>query len=308
MAKRLRVCMLLLLLLAYADEVQRRRERCVDEWQGHGWWADVLSALRLVLPWATRCRPSAEWSTAARQWNATMITSPTKVDQTFLRDLSTLPPIPRTVHVTWKGAPTLPASGLHSALCVRSLFSLNRGWQIKVYNDSQVDAYLRAKLPLFERRAYAHVRRRHIVEKTDLWRLVVLYLEGGVYMDADRWVTVPLDTAIDATARLVLPTARDASAAQDFMATAPRSQLFRHAITLNLARRARAFDEIGARRTRRRSRDVALSDAAELYYLGPITWNHAIAHVVRTLTWHDMTWHDITRGTMPSLTSCSPHD
>ena len=69
--------------------------------------------------------------------------------------------------------------GLYSWLCVRRLFALNPTWDVRAYNDSEIESYLRESLPLFDEAAYADVRERHIVEKTDLWRLVVLYKEGG---------------------------------------------------------------------------------------------------------------------------------
>ena len=88
----------------------------------------------------------------------------------------------------------------------------------------------------------------------------------------DRSVTVPLDRAISPTARLLLPTYRDDLASQDLMASAPRNPLFRRAIELNLARRRAGIGE-GGRRTRQWR-------PSDLYYLGPPTFEHAIAHVV----------------------------
>ena len=164
------------------------------------------------------------------------------VAPSFIAALRALPPIPRVVHVAWK--PTaFPPSSLFSELTVRRLASTNPRWSVRLYNDSAIERYLRASLPAA---AYAAVAPRPIVEKVDLWRLVVMHREGGVYADADRWALQPLDGALGPEARLVLPTFRDGGPSQDFMASAPGSPLFAHAIRLNV-RAARRRLEIDLR-------------------------------------------------------------
>ena len=282
-----RHCVLLLLLLAYAEVVLRRIYRCFDEY--HCGTSDNLHLLRLLLPWANECQWSSVWRPRRRTGPEANFTL--NVAEPFLRALSALPPIPRKVHVTWRNAPTPPGFGLYSHMCIRSLFSLNPTWHVRAYNDSEIDAYLREALPQFGATAYAEVRGRHIVEKIDLWRLVVLYAEGGIYMDADRWATVPLDEAIPPTARLLLPTEFDQSAAQDFMASAPRSPLFRHAIELNLARRRDARSHRAQRLPALlavTARSALSADAALIFALGPVLWQHAISHVVLGLAATDV--------------------
>ncbi|KAL1519396.1 hypothetical protein AB1Y20_022921 [Prymnesium parvum] len=236
-----RQCFLLLALLGvYADIVARR-------------WLRAYSALtlgcaaRLALPWPQRGEGGCLSSPSA----------PLVVQPSFLQALSTLRAIPRVVHVAWKGAPTPPPRGLFASLCMQRLLSLNPRWRVRLYNDTAIDHYLAATLSAEDA---SRVRRRHVVEKVDLWRLLVLFHEGGVYMDADRWNTVPLDSIVPPAARLLLPTFADGGPSQDLMGSAAGNPLFRHAISLNLARRR--------------------AGSWSLFELGPITWEHAVARVV----------------------------
>ena len=47
------------------------------------------------------------------------------------------------------------------------------------------------------------------VAALDLFRLLVMHNEGGLYADIDRMVNVPLDTLLGPETRMVLPTRRD---------------------------------------------------------------------------------------------------
>ena len=66
----------------------------------------------------------------------------------------------------------------------------------------------------------------HIVEKSDLARLVLMYTEGGFYLDVDRLVNKRIEDVIQPNTRLCLPTSNDANFCQDLMCTAPKNELF----------------------------------------------------------------------------------
>lgn len=239
-------CLRLLLaaaLLAYADLVARGWVRAYSE-------LTAGCALRLaLLP-----RPSAEGGCPHAPVAESRVL---KVRKSFLHSLSSLPEIPRVVHIAWKSAPALPPPGVFTSLCVRRLISLNRGWKVRLYNDTEIETYLREALPAEDAILLAG---RHIVEKVDLWRLLIIFRHGGVYMDADRWATRPLDEVISSSTRMLLPTFADAGPSQDFMASAPGNPVFRFAISLNLERRR--------------------SGKWSLYEMGPVTWEHAVARVI----------------------------
>jgi len=120
-----------------------------------------------------------------------------------------------------------------------------------------VDAYLQDKL---EPQLYALIADKHIVQKTDLWRLIKLYIEGGLYMDIDRFVNTPLDDLVDEDTKWVVPTCRDYDFSHDFMMTSPQNPVYSTAIQLYLQRLQEGHNSI--------------------YFLGPQTYMHAITMVL----------------------------
>jgi len=77
----------------------------------------------------------------------------------------------------------------------------------------------------------------HIVEKSDLWRLLVVYHEGGYYQDLDRQVNIPFSSILDERIRVYLPTHQDINFAQDIIFSAAGSPLLKKAIDTNLQMR-----------------------------------------------------------------------
>jgi hypothetical protein len=95
--------------------------------------------------------------------------------------------LPRLVHFTVRNkAAMLP----HQALSIATWARLNPGYTISVYDDADVAAFMAAHhpeaLPLFWRLDSQ-------VERTDLWRYLVLCTLGGVYADSDVVAGRPVD-------------------------------------------------------------------------------------------------------------------
>jgi hypothetical protein len=165
--------------------------------------------------------------------------------------------IPSTVHVTFARPQLLRAS--ESPLIEQGLHQfrqLNPHWTVREWDDDAIDAYLRRHL---HAQQYRMVARAHPVEKADLWRLVILCHEGGLYMDIDRLVNTPMSALIGPQTKMLLPVFRgfvpgnhsarrgDMHAArrsstfcfsQDLMATAAGNPLHCAAADLNMAARA----------------------------------------------------------------------
>lgn len=80
-----------------------------------------------------------------------------------------------------------------------------------------------------------------ITIQVDLFRLLVVYYEGGFYQDSDRLFDVDLGKLIQPNTRMLLPTADNVNFAQDFMFSAPCNEVHRTAIELNLHRRRKFF-------------------------------------------------------------------
>ena len=165
--------------------------------------------------------------------------------------------IPKKVHLSWKTKDLLDSESPLITEGVKKLIELNPNWEVTIYDDAEVDAYLQDKL---EPQLYALIADKHIVQKTDLWRLIKLYIEGGLYMDIDRFVNTPLDDLVDEDTKWVVPTCRDYDFSHDFMMTAPQNPAYQVAANLYLERLKQGHNSI--------------------YFLGPQTYMHAITMVL----------------------------
>ena len=206
MRRRASLAVAVVVITLYADAVTQR------VLENYGTELTRRCLLRLLLrPWSSAACGDAITTGAAL---------PTNVPPAaLLATLRALPPIPRKLHVSWRSS-ELPPATIFTRVTILALIERNPGWSVTIYNDSQLDDYLRAALPAYSPTAYARISRRPPTEKVDLWRLVVMHREGGVYTDYDRWALTPLSQAIPPGARLLLPTYRDDNLSQDFMASA----------------------------------------------------------------------------------------
>ncbi|GBF96338.1 alpha-1,6-mannosyltransferase subunit [Raphidocelis subcapitata] len=101
--------------------------------------------------------------------------------------------LPRLVHFTVRDKDALLP---HQALSIATWARLNPGYSILLYDDDDIAAFMAAyhahHLPLFHRLGSQ-------VERTDLWRYLVLCTFGGVYADSDVVAGRPIsDWAQDA--------------------------------------------------------------------------------------------------------------
>jgi mannosyltransferase OCH1-like enzyme len=165
--------------------------------------------------------------------------------------------IPKKVHLSWKTKDLLDSGSPLVQEGMKKLVELNPDWDVQISTDDEVDGYLRAQL---EPKIYELIADKHVVQKTDLWRLIKLYTEGGVYVDIDRFVNTPLDELVDEGTKWVVPTCRDYDFSHDFMMTAPQNPVYSTAARLYLQRLQEGHNSI--------------------YFLGPQTYMHAITLVL----------------------------
>jgi hypothetical protein len=132
----------------------------------------------------------------------------------------------------------------------------NPEWRIDISTDEEIDQYLRAALG----KDYALVQDIGVVPQTDIWRLLKLYSEGGVYLDIDRLCNIRLSDLVDSATRWVLPTCGDTDFSHDFMMTAPGNPAFANTINMYLERRRAGH--------------------ANVYFLGPQTYMHGVTHTL----------------------------
>jgi hypothetical protein len=140
---------------------------------------------------------------------------------------------------------------------VRKLIDLNPDWQVTVYDDNEIDSYLRSVLDASD---YRMIQDAHIVVKSDIWRLFKLYCEGGMYMDIDRLCNKSLSSFITDDVRWVLPTCRDYDFSHDVMISEPGNPVYFETIKLYLQRRREGHTNV--------------------YFLGPQTYMHSITTTV----------------------------
>lgn len=161
--------------------------------------------------------------------------------------------IPKIVHTTWKNKDILNSESFIIKNGLQNFIKLNSEWKVTVYDDSEVDDYLRG---ILDNSDYSLIENKHIVEKSDLWRLFKIYFEGGMYMDVDRLCNKSLSDIIDEETRWVLPTCRDYDFSHDIMISAPENPAYYNIINLYLTRIRQGY--------------------TSTYFLGPQTYMHGI--------------------------------
>jgi len=161
--------------------------------------------------------------------------------------------IPKKAHIAWKNKNVINSNHPLIANGLHKLISLNPDWIVTVYDDHDIDEYLKSVL---DKKDYNLIKDMHIAGKTDIWRLFKLYNEGGLYMDIDRFYNIPLSEIITDGIKCVLPTCLDWDFSQDFMLTESKNPIQKKTIELIMQRRYEGHKNA--------------------FFLGPQTYMHAV--------------------------------
>ena len=164
--------------------------------------------------------------------------------------------IPKTIHLSWVNKDILFTS--HNPLAVngiQNMKNINPEYTMVVSDDQDVDNYIQSYISEDD---WLLLRDRHIVEKIDLWRLLKIYNEGGIYCDVDRLCNIPFDDFITEDDICILPTHYQIDFSQDIMISASGQDIHKLAIDLNLSRRQEG--------------------CVDVLTLGPVTYFHAITY------------------------------
>jgi hypothetical protein len=203
-----------------------------------------------------------------------------QLNKEFMEHLQSLDSISKKIHMFFpdklyfKKEPILPFVS-HSII---SLINLNRDWNVTVYDDAMVDSVIKnaGDQGIISKEEVAVLigieggdqegpkQTAHIVERTDIARLLLMYTEGGVYLDVDRLVSKRFDDIFTPSTRLCLPTHFDINFAQDIMCSSRGSELF-----LSLVQEA---SKIRMKSERRKG----WIKAGTLYDMGPDLYNKQI--------------------------------
>lgn len=165
--------------------------------------------------------------------------------------------IPKKIYVSWKTQDIFHSSSPIVLNGIQNLESLNPDWSVEFYDDESVNDYLKTTLDYSD---YSLLENAHIVEKLDIWRLLKIYYDGGVYLDVDRLYNIPFDNLLTDSIQWVLPIHNHYDFAHDFMMSSPKNPAFELAISFYFRRRYEGNTSI--------------------YFLGPQTYMHAVSQTL----------------------------
>lgn len=165
--------------------------------------------------------------------------------------------IPKKIYVSWKTQDIFHSTSPIIKHGLKNLGLLNSGWSLEFYDDIAIDLYLRETL---DHSDYSLLENAHIVEKLDVWRLLKIYYDGGVYLDIDRLYNIPLSSLLTDSIQWVLPIHNYYDFAHDFMMSAPKNPAFELALSLYFERRHAGHNSV--------------------YFLGPQTYMHAVSQTL----------------------------
>jgi len=132
--------------------------------------------------------------------------------------------VPRLLHQYWDREK--PPTDIEALVAV--LRDRNGDHEYRRWSDASARDFLKRHEMLEVLAAY-HVA-RHVAAQADIFRLAVLLVEGGVYVDADDYCRRPLEALIPDEANLVLHQEDLGSVANNFIAAAPGHPLLREAL------------------------------------------------------------------------------
>ncbi len=142
--------------------------------------------------------------------------------------------IPKKIHLSWKNKNILNSNYLLIKKGAKNLELLNPGWDIEVNDDEDVNRYIRDSVG---KSSWKLIKDKKITEKTDLWRLLKVHKEGGLYIDIDRYIDTPLSEIVNEKTSCVIPTFNDTDFSQDFILSCANNPMIERAISNNLFNR-----------------------------------------------------------------------
>jgi hypothetical protein len=108
--------------------------------------------------------------------------------------------IPPIIHQTYPTL-TLPEALRRN---VEELQALNGGWEHRLYDDQAIERFIRDHYGLGMLRLFQAIDPSYGAARADLFRYLVVYRLGGVYLDIKSRFLTPIDQAIDRADRFVV--------------------------------------------------------------------------------------------------------
>jgi hypothetical protein len=164
--------------------------------------------------------------------------------------------IPKIVHTSWKDKTIFQSDSPLIQEGIVNLIKLNPDWKVTIYDDEEVTEYLYESM---DARDFKLIENDHIVAKTDIWRLIKLYREGGLYLDIDRYCNIKFDDHFSDEIKCVLPMCLDIGFSHDFMMSEIANPIYLETYKLLVQRRY---------------------ETSHIYFLGPQTYMHGVTKVL----------------------------
>lgn len=101
--------------------------------------------------------------------------------------------IPRLLHQVFFGG--RDGGGMPPAIHdnVERIVAANPGWAHRLYNDAAIEAFIGREFGAAVLHEYARIDPRYAAARVDLFRYLLLYRTGGIYLDIKSSATRPLD-------------------------------------------------------------------------------------------------------------------
>lgn len=107
--------------------------------------------------------------------------------------------VPKTIHQTYTNE-VLPSEIREN---INKLKELNPDWKYCYYNDDDMETYIKRNFPeVLE--FYQRINPKYGAARADLFRYLLMYKEGGVYLDIKSSFSRPLDNTIKPTDKFLL--------------------------------------------------------------------------------------------------------
>jgi hypothetical protein len=140
--------------------------------------------------------------------------------------LKSLSKFPKVVHIIWPDKNILNSSFEMLEHGAKKLKRLNPDWEFLVHDYDDVHNTIQQfHHPDIPQSTIKDLENAHIVEKTDAFRLILIYETGGLYVDIDRVMNVALSEVIGENTKLVIPTYYNINFAQDLFGSSPKNDL-----------------------------------------------------------------------------------
>ena len=108
--------------------------------------------------------------------------------------------LPKLIHQTFPSKSLTPELQLNAD----ALRALNPGWQWRLYDDADIQSFIRTAYGESVLALYEQIDPVYGAARADLFRYLLLYKEGGVYLDIKSAATRPLDSVLRPDERFIV--------------------------------------------------------------------------------------------------------